>query len=213
MHVEIDRVATRTTSGRIEASLQRVLRDVRESVEDWPRMRDRALGGRRRARRRPAAAVRGARCAHGVELLRWLADDHFTFLGYREYLLEEDGDDLALRAVPGTGLGILRADQRHVRVLRQAARPRAAKAREKTLLVLAKANSRATVHRPAYLDYIGRQDVRRAGEVVGERRFLGLFSSAAYTESVTPDPAAAREGPRRCSTRSASTPAATRARP
>ena len=49
--------------------------------------------------------------AQGSELLRWLADDHFTFLGYREYRLERDGDDEMLRAVPGTGLGILRADQ------------------------------------------------------------------------------------------------------
>src|SRR3712207_7283800 len=30
-----------------------------------------------------------------------------------------------------------------------------ARAREKRLLVLAKANSKSTVHRPAYLDYVG----------------------------------------------------------
>ena len=59
-----------------------------------------------------------------------------------------------------------------------------AKAREKTLLVLTKANSRSTVHRPAYLDYVGVKKFEN-GEVVGERRFLGLYSSAAYTESLT----------------------------
>jgi glutamate dehydrogenase len=59
-----------------------------------------------------------------------------------------------------------------------------AKAREKTLLVLAKANSRATVHRPAYLDYVGVKTFDANGDVDGERRFLGLFSSAAYTESL-----------------------------
>ena len=62
--------------------------------------------------------------------------------------------------------------------------PAAAKAREKTVLVLTKANSRSTVHRPAYLDYVGVKKFRD-GEVVGERRFLGLNSSAAYTESLT----------------------------
>ena len=50
--------------------------------------------------------------------------------------------------------------------------------------MLAKANSRATVHRPAYLDYVGVKTFDEAGEVIGERRFLGLFSSAAYTESL-----------------------------
>lgn len=50
--------------------------------------------------------------------------------------------------------------------------------------MLTKANSRATVHRPSYLDYIGVKKFDADGNVVGERRFLGLFSSAAYTESV-----------------------------
>ena len=72
-----------------------------------------------------------------------------------------------------------------VGVLRPAARrrsrPRPARRR---LLVLAKANSRATVHRPAYLDYVGVKTFDENGEVDGERRFLGLFSSAAYTESL-----------------------------
>ncbi len=60
----------------------------------------------------------------------------------------------------------------------------ASRARDKHLLVLAKANSRATVHRPVYLDYVGVKKFDANGDVVGERRFLGLFSSAAYTESV-----------------------------
>ncbi|CAM5412093.1 NAD-specific glutamate dehydrogenase OS=Streptomyces glaucescens OX=1907 GN=gdhB PE=4 SV=1 [Streptomyces glaucescens] len=50
--------------------------------------------------------------------------------------------------------------------------------------MLTKANSRATVHRPSYLDYIGVKKFDADGNVIGERRFLGLFSSAAYTESV-----------------------------
>ena len=52
-----------------------------------------------------------------IELLRWLVDDHFTFLGYREYRLTSDGDEKVLEAELGTGLGILRADQTAPRVL------------------------------------------------------------------------------------------------
>ena len=90
-----------------------------------------------------------------------------------------------LRAMPGTGLGILRSDQDMSASFGKLPAVVKAKAREKTLLVLAKANSRATVHRPAYLDYVGVKTFDENGEVVGERRFLGLFSSAAYTESLT----------------------------
>ena len=131
-----------------------------------------------------------------VELLRWLADDHFTFLGYREYRLVDEGDDR--RA--GAGGGARHRPGHPAR--RPAARrgccrsmtPEAyAKALEKRLLIITKANSRATVHRSAYLDYIGFKIFDADGNVVGERRFLGLFSSAAYRTSVRDLPVVRRK--------------------
>ncbi|MBJ6638935.1 NAD-glutamate dehydrogenase [Streptomyces sp. DHE7-1] len=190
IHVEIDRETDRADLKQITADLLRVLSDVREAVEDWEKMRDAAgriadgLESEPLPGDLPPAEAEEAR-----ELLRWLSADHFTFLGYREYELR--GDD-CLAAVPGTGLGILRADPHHSEDDQHPVSPSferlpadaRAKAREHKLLVLTKANSRATVHRPSYLDYIGVKKFDADGNVVGERRFLGLFSSAAYTESV-----------------------------
>ncbi|WP_330330727.1 NAD-glutamate dehydrogenase [Streptomyces sp. NBC_00536] len=191
IHVEIDRETDREDLKQITADLLRVLSDVREAVEDWEKMRDAA---RRIAEELPsehtASDLREHELDEARELLRWLAGDNFTFLGYREYNLV-DGD--ALAAVPGTGLGILRSDPHHSgkddghpvspSFNRLPADARA-KAREHKLLVLTKANSRSTVHRPSYLDYVGVKKFDAEGNVIGERRFLGLFSSAAYTESV-----------------------------
>ncbi|MEU9924590.1 NAD-glutamate dehydrogenase [Streptomyces griseoluteus] len=190
IHVEIDRETDRADLKQISADLLRVLSDVRESVEDWEKMREAAvriadgLPDEPRPADLPAAEVDEAR-----ELLCWLSADHFTFLGYREYELR--GDD-SLSAKAGTGLGILRSDPHHSEDDEHPVSPSferlpadaRAKAREHRLLVLTKANSRATVHRPSYLDYIGVKKFDADGNVVGERRFLGLFSSAAYTESV-----------------------------
>ncbi|TDE16100.1 NAD-glutamate dehydrogenase [Jiangella asiatica] len=183
MHVEIDRTDDPEDQAVIEQLLRDVLRDVREAVEDWPRMRQRATEIADELEK-PPAPVPQPEVDEARELLRWLADDHFTFLGYREYLLDQvDGEDV-LRAVTGTGLGILRSDQDLSGSFAKLPREVRAKAREKRLLVLTKANSKATVHRPAYLDYVGVKLFDDAGEVIGERRFLGLFTSAAYTESV-----------------------------
>ncbi|WP_416975087.1 NAD-glutamate dehydrogenase [Streptomyces sp. 4F14] len=190
IHVEVDRETDRADLKQITADLLRVLSDVREAVEDWEKMREAAL---RIADELPAESVPGDLPSPEVEeareLLRWLAADHFTFLGFREYELREDD---SLTAVPGTGLGILRADPHHDADESHPVSPSferlpadaRAKAREHKLLVLTKANSRATVHRPSYLDYVGVKKFDADGNVVGERRFLGLFSSAAYTESV-----------------------------
>ena len=183
MHIEIDRTRDDDDTADIEENIQRVLRDVRESVEDWDKMHSQILEIVTELSTDPPPLDEDE-IRQGRELLKWLATDHFTFLGYREYRLEQDGDDELLRAVPGTGFGILRADQDMSKSFGKLPAPVKAKAREKTLLVLAKANSRSTVHRPAYLDYVGVKKFEN-GEVVGERRFLGLYSSAAYTESLT----------------------------
>ncbi|MFJ6700811.1 NAD-glutamate dehydrogenase [Streptomyces sp. NPDC091272] len=191
IHVEMDRETDRADLKQITADLLRVLSDVREAVEDWEKMRDSALRIADELPNEPKAAdLPDQEVEEARELLRWLAADHFTFLGYREY--ELTGED-SLGAVPGTGLGVLRSDPQHHEddethpvspsFSRLPADARA-KAREHKLLVLTKANSRATVHRPSYLDYVGVKKFDAEGNVVGERRFLGLFSSAAYTESV-----------------------------
>src|SRR4051812_13248470 len=183
MHVEIDRLPDGDDPDAIVDDIQRVLRDVREAVEDWRKMHAEVAAVVADLREDPPP-LDPEEVRQAAELLEWLADEHFTFLGYREYKLEErDGDDYLL-AVPGTGLGILRADQEMSESFGRLPDTVKAKAREKTLLVLAKANSRATVHRPAYLDYVGVKTFDENGEVDGERRFLGLLASAAYTESL-----------------------------
>ncbi|WP_028639046.1 NAD-glutamate dehydrogenase [Nocardioides sp. URHA0032] len=191
MHIEIDRLADGEDVTAIEDGIQRVLRDVRESVEDWDKMHAQVADIVHELTVDPPAGVDAAEVHQARDLLQWLAEDHFTFLGYREYALEshdgaQDERDKGeyLKAVPGTGLGILRADQDMTTSSGRLPDAAAAKAREKSILVLTKANSRSTVHRPAYLDYVGVKKFVN-GEVVGERRFLGLYSSAAYTESLT----------------------------
>jgi glutamate dehydrogenase len=183
IHVEIDRETDASVLEKLQVSLRRVLGDVRVAVEDWAKMHDTAERLSRdlavEATGVPADSVEEAQ-----ELLRWLADGHFTFLGYREYVLEvQDGADV-LRAVAGTGLGILRWDQHESTSFSRLAAEVREKARDKSLLIITKANSRSTVHRPAYLDYVGIKTFDDAGEVTGERRFLGLFTSASYTQSV-----------------------------
>ena len=185
MHLEIDRLDDAELPG-LAARLEQVLADVRAAVEDWPQMLDRLSAVVRDLAENPPP-LEEDEIAEGAAFLRWLGENHFTFLGYREYRLEDRDGTEHLEPVSGTGLGILHADDAGARPLSGAA---AAKAREKTLLVLTKANARATVHRSVHLDYVGVKTFDENGEVSGERRFLGLFSSAAYAESVTRVPIA-----------------------
>ncbi|GAB3660706.1 NAD-glutamate dehydrogenase [Actinocorallia lasiicapitis] len=189
LHLEIDRTTDPATLSQIEADLHRILADVRASDEDEPMMRSLAGQIAQEVAESPPP-LPAKEIEESIELLDWLADGHFTFLGYRDYDLSEDGT--ALRPVPGSGLGILREEKDESGSFAALPPEAREKAREPKMLVLTKANSRATVHRPHYLDYIG---VKRfaGGEVVGERRFLGLFTHVAYSESISHIPVLKRK--------------------
>jgi glutamate dehydrogenase len=184
LHFEVDRQSEPEVLDRLRAEVERILVDVKASVEDWSAMREQVRSILAELDERPPP-VDEAELAEARALLEWIEDHHFTFLGYRSYdLVQQDGADM-LRPVPGTGLGILRQGQTKTASGSFAKLPPEARrlAREPHILVLTKANSHSTVHRPSYLDYIGVKRFDEQGQVVGERRFLGLYTSAAYNRN------------------------------
>jgi len=177
MYIEIDRQADAEAMAAIEQALQVSLTHVREAVVDWRVMRDRMLKIADEMDGRPMP-VDAAERAESQAFLRWAADNHFTFLGYREYEVR----NRQLVAVAGSGLGLMRGKD-------QLAKPRpitglaAADLRvgeQLDALILTKTNARATVHRPGYMDYIGVLLFDQDGKATREQRFLGLFTSSAY---------------------------------
>jgi glutamate dehydrogenase len=194
MHIEVARLGDGEAKVLAD-DLQRVLHDVRVAVEDSSRMRARAVSLAQALRDEPAGRPGADRAAdtETASLLSWLAEGRFTFLGYREYDLEQGPDELALRAVPGTGLGLLRHDKAGPGSSGVLPPEAAALARDPERLIVTKANSRSTVHRPSYLDYVAVKRVDAAGTVTGEYRFLGLYTHVAFTESITAIPVARRK--------------------
>ncbi len=175
--IEIDREPDTARLAAIEDSICRSLDDVRAATRDWGRMRAKA--------RDAAATLVGRRneVREAKALLDWMEDNHFTFLGYREYRLRRGPRRDSLAPVPRTGLWILRPRAGHkpkTIVLEGDVR---AFARSSDPLVITKANSISTVHRATYLDYVGVKTFDSKGNLTGERRFLGLWTSSAYSHA------------------------------
>ncbi|NUR21329.1 NAD-glutamate dehydrogenase domain-containing protein [Frateuria sp.] len=181
MHFEVDRVADEAAQAALQARVEAALEDVRAAVGDWSAMRDNALAVAAELPRRKLPMD-----AHSVDeaadFLRWLADDNFTFLGYREYeVTEADGEDV-LRAINDSGLGILRGSERSLapRSLRSLVASELPQSGATDAIILTKTNARSHVHRPGYMDYVGVLKFDANGKPVAEQRFLGLFTSNAY---------------------------------
>ncbi|MEO8810256.1 MAG: NAD-glutamate dehydrogenase domain-containing protein [Rhodanobacter sp.] len=181
MHFEIDRAADAGEQEQLIAQVEAALDDVRAAVDDWPAMRDKALSIAddllKRSMPLDADSVKEA-----SDFMRWLAEDNFTFLGYREYEVTDTAGDRVLRSLESSGLGILRKTDHALapRSLRSLAASELPQSGATDAIILTKTNARSQVHRPGYMDYVGVLRFADDGTAIAEQRFLGLFTSNSY---------------------------------
>ena len=189
IHAEIDLCTDPARLAKIGADLERILADVRHAVADWRPILERA-GDAAASLRAAPAGLDPAEGDEAAAFLEWMAADHFTFLGYRRFDYGVRGGKERFRAVPGSGLGILRNPDFYVVVPQRKGFSQEVRRflRQKAPMIVTKASRRATVHRSVYLDYVGVKRYGRGGRVVGEDRFVGLFTSTAYSERATEIP-------------------------
>ncbi|PYE87989.1 glutamate dehydrogenase (NAD) [Phyllobacterium leguminum] len=171
----------------LSGALKTVLGQVRAAVRDWKPMLARLDKAIEAYKTNPPPGKK-KNVAEAIEFLEWLRDNNFTFLGLREYDYRRKGKKRELVHADKPQLGIL--SDPSVRVLRRHGAGTTATSETFAFLdgpeavIVTKANTRARVHRRGYLDYVGVKLFDKSGDVTGELRFVGLFTSTAYTRSV-----------------------------
>jgi glutamate dehydrogenase len=179
IHIHLSPIADGACADLMRA-LEIVLDEVRLAVQDWRPMRDRVASMVAELKTTPPP-LPVDEIAEAIQFLQWLLADNFTFLGVRDYKV----DGQTLNPDFETALGVMRS--RELRVLRRGnelleSTPEImAFMKEPRLLIIAKANVHARVHRRVYLDYVGVKRFDSSGNLVGEHRIVGLFTSTAYT--------------------------------
>ncbi|MCK5353731.1 MAG: NAD-glutamate dehydrogenase, partial [Methyloprofundus sp.] len=177
LHIEINRQHEGLIK-QLKQSLKKILCDVRVATEDWPDCIEKIQQEIAILSAHPPPEQQ-----ESIEFLQWLENNHFVFLGYREYRIAEQQGQYGFSVVANTGLGILRDSI--TPVPKQNFLPISHDAYQllntDNPLMITKATSKATVHRPVFMDYIGIKQYDEDGQVIAEKRFLGLFASSAYS--------------------------------
>jgi glutamate dehydrogenase len=182
IHLHLLQVVNEDACSDLVSALQTLLGEVRVAVQDWHAMRDRVIAIVTEMKTNPPP-LPVDEVAEAIQFLQWLLADNFTFLGVRDYRF----DGRSLEPEFESALGIMRA--RELRVLKRGNElleitPEImAFLQEPRPLIIAKANIHARVHRRVYLDYIGVKRFDASGNLVGEHRIVGLFTSTAYTRA------------------------------
>ncbi len=182
--IEINRQADAEVFDKVCVNFEKILKDVRSVNRDWSLMRQRARESIDELDSL-AASLDPDELSEAKDFLNWLEAHHFTFLGIRDYeLTKGEGEERMLHAIPHTGLGVLTEteEKRSRRLISMT--PEVQKLiLSPQILIISKTNTIATVHRPVYTDYIGVKRFDKEGNVIGERRIIGLYTSTAYNAS------------------------------
>ena len=184
IYIELERVSAKARQ-ELLTDLEVILADVRAAVEDWKPMLA-ALAGAAEDLGRNPPPVSAEEQAEAVAFLQWMSKDNFTLLGYRYYSYDGDLGDETLEPKSENGLGYLRdpaypvwrGPEGYTTVSPQL---RHFLATPEPVLIT-KSNAMSTVHRRIHMDYVGVKAFRN-GRVVGEHRFIGLFTSMSYATS------------------------------
>ena len=179
MQFQVDRKTSERELESIRGMLEEVFCDVHQAVGDWRKM-ERSAAQAAASLKEWAPNADEAWTEECQAFLQWLLDDHFIFLGVRDYEVVRDKDGGELRVRDGSGLGILRETSDLVRTRPLASLAINQQKRQPLPLIITKTNARSTVHRRGYMDYIGVLKFDKEGSTIGERRFLGMFTSSAY---------------------------------
>ena len=178
IHIETDRQTEQAALDSIADEMLSVLGDVRAAVEDWGAMRERMRRSIEELDALPPLARRED-IGEAKAFLEWIEDNHFTFLGYCSSRVDRACGAARLLQEPETGLGLLRGGNGGT--AQPAPDPDGGQPAE--LLAITRADTRSRVHRPSHLDCIAVRRFDADGNVAGEHRFLGLYTSEAFNRA------------------------------
>lgn len=184
IYVEVDRHSDEKELSELAASLKDILDEVTLVVEDFPditRCCEEAIGWMKNSK----GPFNKKDISESVIFMEWLLNDHFTFLGCEDIAIEKKADKTVAVRDKESVLGLFKKELHgpdHV-IIGDLSEGMQALILAPQLIALTKSGRRSRIHRPTYPDYITVKQVDENGQVIGGRRFLGMFTSNVYTEN------------------------------
>jgi len=187
VQILLPKVAGAKRLKEVNDTIKSVMEDVNLSVDDWLDMKTALkrvvydLDNNMLVNEQTQARL-------AIDFLEWLNHDNFIFFGYREYTYTDDKKgEAGLKVNRDSSLGILKrnyTDEEKRKVILAHPHEIAAFKESPDVLLIAKSSRSSTIHRTAYMDIVSVKHFDSQGQVVGEHRFVGLFTSRAYSTSV-----------------------------
>jgi glutamate dehydrogenase len=180
VYFEIDRETNPSELAVLEQAIHEVLADVTLAVGDFKMMLEKTTDVIEELAKSQPSFLDGDAVDEVRVFMKWLGANHFTFLAYDEYEIVND----KIKQVKGSALGLFKKRKKPKIAHIDSVNDDMSKfVFEPRLISFHKSGVKSTVHRYAYSDYILIKKFNKQGDVIGGRRFLGLFTSSVYNNS------------------------------
>ncbi|MCL6414495.1 NAD-glutamate dehydrogenase [Aestuariirhabdus sp. Z084] len=186
--IEVDQQGSRKKQLELKTAIAEVLCDVRDAVTDWQPMREK-LEEVIDICESKSLPIDDADKKETIAFLKWVLNNHFTFLGFRAYTLTRNSKgEATLDIDENSSLGTFRSMGKNTPLINQLAPHILEELLKPKLLSITKSTTQSSVHRPSHLDYLGIKRFDDEGKVIGEWRFFGLYASSAYISPIQSTP-------------------------
>ncbi|VAW06724.1 NAD-specific glutamate dehydrogenase, large form [hydrothermal vent metagenome] len=186
MHIEITAMTDPEQIAALHAKLNKVVGFIRATIEDWKPMLAKMDDVSKNLASLPKSAVDPEQTREAIKFLKWLKNNNFTILGYREYFHDKKGGKKAPHKTRGDGYGILRDPSVYILKGPEGLVPTSPEIEyfmeQPQVMLITKANIKSLVHRVVHMDYIGFKKYDKKGNVISEIRFAGLFTAQSYQQ-------------------------------
>ena len=166
----------------ITASLESILDSTHLVVNDWKKMVSIA---REAGDQLDFVKSTDADISEFKEFVSWLCENKFIFLGFCQYDLVKEGKSYDLAEVSNSRLGIFRSKYQNIvpNLADYSAGDIPSLVKNPYFLEILKSRHKSQIHRNVNVERIRIQRFNQEGEVIGEYRFIGLFTSSVYYQS------------------------------
>ncbi len=191
IHLHLEKITSVSDMATIQENIKRILKTVYLTVGDWQAMIALARKAQSQLANVKTTIKSPAEISEIKEFISWVINGNFVFLGAKEFNIKEvEGSEYNLEEVQVSGFGIFRSEYEELRpeVQNSSFEEVDDSVKNPYIIEILKSRYRSRVHRSANAERIRIQKISADGKIIGEFRFIGLFSSSVYYESASSIP-------------------------
>lgn len=191
IQLHISKITNENNLEQIKQNIEQIIQSVDLVVKDFKPMIEMVKQAKEQLNNSVKIINNQEYLTEAKDFLQWLINDNFILLGVNEFSIEQTNkDQYQLNSVSGSAYGMFRSQVLDFipQVVNSSSQEVNESITKPYIIEILKSRYRSRIHRVANAERIRVQKISPEGKIIGEYRFIGLFTSSAYSSSINTIP-------------------------